>query len=178
MHLFKFDAGSRSTFFQIQKEMQSKGITYYVSQRGTDIIFVWNETTPPQFITDRFGWENECKLVGANPSLPDVSQNDAGFEVKVPWSPFKMSVDQKQVLMTRIEGLVKNPQEANMATRTGSFDLEIIIKVAPDDEAVFTPEVLATLTREVAEATGIHSPIIYLDGHMPTEMMSYLATAV
>ena len=91
---------------------------------------------------------------------------------------FKMTPDQKAALMSRIEGLTKNPDEANMAIRTGSFDLEIIISVAPEDESVFSEDVIATLKKEVAEMTGVSSPVIYLDGKIPKELMNYLATAI
>ncbi len=79
MFFFKFNAVSRSTNFQVQRELRSNGVKCYFSQSGTDFVFTWSEMTPPQFITDRFGWENECKLLGPDPSLPNVGRSEDYF---------------------------------------------------------------------------------------------------
>lgn len=80
MFLFMFDSGSRDDFVLVQAEMQRQGINYYVPRRGTDIIFIWRESTPPQFIAERTGSANECRMIGQCPSLPEVGQSEDDFE--------------------------------------------------------------------------------------------------
>ena len=89
-----------------------------------------------------------------------------------------MTTEQKQVFMARVEALVSKPGKANAMIRTGSFDLEMIIRVAKEDEHVFSEEVLATLKKELADMTGVFSPVVYLEGKMPEELQHYLGSTL
>jgi len=88
-----------------------------------------------------------------------------------------MTHEQKMWLMDLIESMVSNPERANFGTRKGYFDLEIILDVDPDDEAIFTDAVLEDLIAQVAKKTGVFLPVIYLDNKPNAKAQEQLAYA-
>jgi hypothetical protein len=80
-----------------------------------------------------------------------------------PYTEF--STPQKNWFMAVIEGLVKNPDAANFMRVKGGNDLEIAIKVAPEDSHVFTPDVCRALKTLLILATGALAPVVYLYGN-------------
>lgn len=78
-----------------------------------------------------------------------------------------MQAIDKNWLMTQVELLTKNPKSANIGINRSRCDLEIIIKVDPEDRSAFTDEVLTVLKNEISARTGFGSPVIYLEGNEP-----------
>lgn len=78
-----------------------------------------------------------------------------------------MKKEHRRWLIEKIESLVGNKDYANFGIRKGRVDLEIIIRVDPNDKNVFTESLLKGLEDEVASLTGIISPVIYLEGKEP-----------
>lgn len=75
----------------------------------------------------------------------------------------KFDDKQKAWFMAIIEGMVCNPETANFARVKGGMDLEIRIRVSPEDALIFTEEVCLSLARLLGVVTGT-SPVVYLDG--------------
>lgn len=66
--------------------------------------------------------------------------------------------------MSTIEGLCRKPEAANFGRVRGGIDLEIEIRVAPEDKEMFTPEVCAALATLLRVASGFLAPVVYLEG--------------
>lgn len=79
-----------------------------------------------------------------------------------PYSKFDNK--QKAWFMALIEGMVSNPKSANFARVKGCLDLEVRIRVAPEDAHIFTQEVCVALEQLLGAVTDT-SPVVYLDGH-------------
>lgn len=65
---------------------------------------------------------------------------------------------------TLIKSMVSKPDAASTGRRKESVDLEIAIRVAKEDERLFTPEVCEALQTLLAAMTRIPSPIVYIFG--------------
>jgi len=76
-------------------------------------------------------------------------------------------------LMNQIETRCKDKETANFARIHGRFDLEIVIKVAPQDRYAITDEFLVDMKRGLRERAGFLAPVIYLDGYEPPIVREY-----
>lgn len=71
------------------------------------------------------------------------------------------SVKHRKWLMNLIEGLVSKPAAANFARIKHGNDLEIAVRVAIEDEHIFTPDFFEALEKLLHAITGLF-PVIYL----------------
>lgn len=76
-----------------------------------------------------------------------------------------------------IDGLVSKPDLANFARIYAGLDLEIMIRVATEDRQVFTPEMCKALTFVISALTGVHKPVVYLEGAPHPEAAEAIAYA-
>ncbi|MEK7498409.1 MAG: hypothetical protein AAB611_00955 [Patescibacteria group bacterium] len=76
-----------------------------------------------------------------------------------------MDAEQLHWFWRFLDGFVSNPNRATFKVNEPHrfFDLEIMLKVAPEDEALFTPAVLGALEVILTVRTGITSIKIDLD---------------
>ncbi len=88
----------------------------------------------------------------------------------------------RQWFVALIEGMVKNPQAANIIRVQKGIDLEVAIVVAPADQHIFTPEVCqalrvllgATVSEHVSSAVY---PVVYLHGKPHPEAKRFIKFA-
>jgi len=64
--------------------------------------------------------------------------------------------------MAILEGMVTKPDLVNFGISSSRFDLEVIIKVAKEDEQVFSEIVCVSLANLISSVTGLPKPIVYL----------------
>lgn len=74
-----------------------------------------------------------------------------------------MNAEQYHWFWRFLDGFVSNPNKATFKADKGLFDLEIMLRVAPEDEALFTPTVLGALETILTARTGITSLKIDLE---------------
>jgi len=74
-----------------------------------------------------------------------------------------LDIEQHHWFWRFLDGFVSNPDKATFKADRGLFDLEIMLRVAPEDEALFTPAVLGALETILTARTGIASLKIDLE---------------
>ena len=77
-----------------------------------------------------------------------------------------MDAEQHHWFWRFLDGFVSNPNKATFKVNEPHrlFDLEIMLRVASEDEALFTPAVLGALETILTARTGITSLKIDLEG--------------
>ncbi|MDE1970597.1 MAG: hypothetical protein KGI50_03405 [Patescibacteria group bacterium] len=83
-----------------------------------------------------------------------------------------MTNDFHRGLLIFVETFVRHPDTdaVNVVLRRDRFALEVIIKAHPDDESMFTREVLDALKVLIIASTGIEDTVVYLKEHEPPEV--------
>lgn len=75
-----------------------------------------------------------------------------------------MNRKQKHWFLAILKGLVEKPDEVGFKIGKGLFGLDIVLMVAPEDEAAFTTEVIEALKTLVRKVTGEELPMIHFEG--------------
>ncbi len=82
-----------------------------------------------------------------------------------------MTPRQHHWFLQLLEGMVSNLEVVMFNVRRTSLGLEIVIKVAPEDEEVFTTEILEALRVLVGSKAKTSPLLIYLEGKEPREVL-------
>lgn len=88
---------------------------------------------------------------------------------------YKVPVDKVHMrwLMEQVEARCTDKERANVGRIHERFDLEIVVRVAPQDRQSITDEFLVDMKRALRERTGLLEPVIYLEGYEPPNVRKY-----
>src|SRR5690348_14677258 len=86
------------------------------------------------------------------------------------WRNPKWTKEKQQWFMGLVEALCSKPDQANIHTIYGLFDLEVAITVAPEDEHSFTAVALERLCEQVSKEVDVVRPVIYVEGKQSREI--------
>lgn len=86
--------------------------------------------------------------------------------------------EQRKRISTMLESLASKPEAVSYTRYFAGLDLQIEIRVAPEDCRFFTPEVCGALSTIIGAIIGVLSPVVYLEGNphpKAAEVLQYAA---